>query len=385
MKKIIMALFVLALLPMLTIAQGEDEREARAMEFDEGLEVRLLQLEEAIRVNILRMDRVIENVEDSQRLEEKQRELYVVLQDVQGFEYDTRSEAIRKFTEYRRAANEISAEFRSIAADLLDEQTRAQIREDRSERERVSDLRLEITERIRAHNAQRVEEQRERLGIERAVVERIISGELRASEIRDELRRGVESSEQREDIMAQRRERQEEEAQARREAMQNAREQEVRALVSERAREVSREQITREDAQRAQALREQRAQNSNMYRVVLSEGEAHQTRGAGFTLSSFDRESAEIEIRTASETSRASINYRQREMVHDNMWVSYQSYTDDSAVFLVGFIGNMQVEQRPLHTRPLDTNREQRVVETNATTRVLENEEDTGTSPGRGR
>ena len=347
MKNIITALIILSLLPMIAMAQSDEqtERETKALDYVEGLEVRLLQLEKAIRTNIIRMDRAIDRVDESQRLEEKQRELYVLLSDVQEFEYETRSESIRKFTEQRRLANQISIEFREILSQLLDEETRNELRRDRSERAEVEDLRAEIVERIRMHNAQRVEEQRENLGIEREVVDRIIAGDLRGQEIRLELNRGLQISEDREALIEQRRQRAMQQAEQRREAISTAREGIVRETITQRRDRITQEDIQAINRERVQNIRNERIQNSNMYRVALRQGESHETRLGGFTLVSLSDQRAEFKMKANGEEWTDTINLGERKRV-GNMWVSYYSKSDEAGVFIVGQINAQTTQSR---------------------------------------
>lgn len=381
MKRILVILFVLFLTAPVVYAQEVRDTEIRSMETMTGIEVRFIQLERAIYFNEIRAERVLNYItethpqSDVSNLESLLTELTLIREKVSRVDFSKdRQDLVELYTDLRRTANQISADFRSEAHIILSEQERAELRSSNTiseDRQRLQEYNQLVAQRLREHNARMYEARASQAGTSLDRVQRIREGELSAQEIRRELTDAIRNKE----VEERRRVEQELLEERRRLAEERRLLAQRIAQTQERPSEL-RDQVTVE----AQRIREQNLQtrpSTNMYRVQLSQGESHMDGRITFTLRSLNQRQAIFDV----EVGQLTININEREVIGP-FSVMYYRYVDESGVFV---ISNQltSTEQRPVvedQTRPNTQREETRPTVQETTMDTYTNDRDTSTT-----
>ena len=262
MKKIFALILMVSLLAAISIvgAQEDSLDKVAVMETKEGAYIRLMQLQGALEQNIARGQLVAVSVveekpdADAERMvsiiaelkllgEEVAELLEAASSDVDGSEI---ADIAKRFVIIKEEAAELTHEFRENAGAMIAAENRERIREQvRNEQNpEVEELRAQIQERIKEHNALQVQRFAERIGLDDTqLADRVRAGELNVGEAISSLAvqyRGLNQE-------------------GRTEALANAKEERSRAQVHMQAVRADTANIAQEFDQRAQ----ERAQVAN--------------------------------------------------------------------------------------------------------------------------
>ncbi len=183
MKKpttLVMLFLLIASLATIAMAEEhlteEEEREARSIDEFHGAKARFLQLERAIKLKVEQGLRVVDFIEENyeastETLEELLNDLEALGEKVAGTEIEgkTHEELATEYVALRREANSIIIEFRREASTIISSErlaeARARAEQARTEAsERLEALRERAREEVHAHNEERLRQALEAMG-----------------------------------------------------------------------------------------------------------------------------------------------------------------------------------------------------------------------------
>lgn len=172
-------------------AENETEEETETMNTPYGAEVRLLQLEIAIDRNILKGLKIAEEAENATELQAIIEEMKALKTEVQNAD-PSAEDAVQVFVDLKKDARDLSKKFRDAARALIKEDKRAAIKEKIKNLEN-KELKEKVRAKIRAFNAQRMQDLYSTLGLGEDIVEKIRNGNMTAKEARDQMKEALKT------------------------------------------------------------------------------------------------------------------------------------------------------------------------------------------------
>ena len=171
----------------------EDVEQAAVMSNHFGAEVRMMQLEKSIRRNVDVGRDVLESIA-SEYGEEELEGLYEMLTDLEGLADEVRNKSTgddfsriaEEFVAIKAEARETTKQFRETSRELLTEEAREEIKGragERNQSEFTQDIQAQIRERINEHNAERVRDITQTMGVNATdLAEKVRNGEINVGE-----------------------------------------------------------------------------------------------------------------------------------------------------------------------------------------------------------
>ena len=173
--------------------EEETQHQIKAMNNGLGAEIRLLQLEHSIEVRIAIGNHVIEKLQELEvnttELESIIYELEMVKMEVQ--EADPNAEdAVQQFVDLKSDAIELTQKFRETVKEVADEETLTQLREEaRIMKQERHEEAVEIKQKIRQHNKEKMDKIKAQHGLEiNEVIEKLGNGEITTEQAKEQIK-----------------------------------------------------------------------------------------------------------------------------------------------------------------------------------------------------
>lgn len=208
MKKIFVLFLLMFIIPSVFALE---ESEVKPLETNTGAEIRFMQLERSIYLNEIKAERVLEFINQKEEqeyslLKSLILELGILRSEISSLDFTSlnKEETIKKYVDYRRAANLASKEFRQEALKHLSESeisilsNPSRMEEDR---QKIQEYNQMIVLKIREHNAKTFEEKSKDIiedNSKQEILRNIRTGDLSTAQTRNILVQKIQDKPQEE-------------------------------------------------------------------------------------------------------------------------------------------------------------------------------------------